>query len=73
MILSGLEFIENYIRNRGIPLSPEIVKILDNLIAQTKDHSVAVGALNIQVETGQIDEFIALSRIAEWKEENEYW
>jgi len=40
---------------------------------QTKDRSVAVGALDLLVKTGNISEFEALSRIDEWKEKNDYW
>ena len=73
LILAALEFQENYIRNRGIPLDSEIIEILDKIIIQTKDRSVAVGALDLQVKTGNISEFEALSRIDEWKEKNDYW
>ena len=73
MILAALEFQENYIRNRGVPLSSEIIEVLDKIILQTKDHSVAVGALDLQVKTGNINEFEALSMIDEWKGKNDYW
>lgn len=73
LILAALEFQENYTRNRKIPLSSMVSKILDKIILQTKNHSVAVGALDLQVKTGNISEFEALSRIDEWKEKNEYW
>ncbi len=73
LILAALEFQENYIRNRKIPLSSKVSTILDEILLQTKDHYVAVGALDLQVKTGNISEFEALSRIDEWKEKNEYW
>ena len=73
LIFAALEFQENYIRKRETYLSSNIIKLLDKIILQTKDRSVAVGALNIQVTTGQIDEFEALSRIDEWKEKNDIW
>ena len=71
-IFSAIEFQENYVENREVPLEKEIIEILDKIVVQTKDRSVAVSALNIQVETGHIDEFEALSRIDEWKEKNDY-
>lgn len=73
LILAALEFQENYCRNREVPLRSEIIEILDRIIIQTKDRSVAVGALDLLVKTGNISEFEALSRIDEWKEKNDYW
>ncbi|MCK5648782.1 MAG: hypothetical protein KAI22_07870, partial [Gammaproteobacteria bacterium] len=62
-----------YTKHKNIYLSDEIIKLLDKIILQTKDRSVAVGALNLQVTTGEIDEFEALSRIDDWKEINDHW
>lgn len=73
LILAALEFQENYCRNREVPLRSEIIDILDRIIIQTKDYSVAVGALDLLVKTGNISEIEALSRIDEWKEKNDYW
>lgn len=73
LILSALEFQANYTRDREIPLTSEVSRILDKILLQTKDRSVAVGALDLQVKTGNISEFEALSRIDEWKEKNDYW
>jgi hypothetical protein len=73
LILAALEFQENYCRNREVSLRSEIIEILDRIIIQTKDRSVAVGALDLLVKTGNISEFEALSRIDEWKEKNDYW
>ena len=55
---------------RNLPLEPEIIKCLDKIISKTKDRSVAVTALNVQVEAAVIDEFEALSRIDDWREKN---
>lgn len=75
LILAALEFQENYTRNREIPLSSKVSRILDKILLQTKDRSVAVSALDVQIKAGNIREFEALSRIDEWKEknENDYW
>ncbi len=73
MILSALEFQANYTRNQEIPLSSEVSRILDKILLQTKDRSVAVSALDLQVKTGNISEFEALLKIDDWKEKNEYW
>ncbi len=58
---------------KRIPLSAEVIELLDKIVLQTKNRSVAVSALNLQVKTGRISEFEALSRIDEWKEHHEYW
>lgn len=73
LILAALEFQERYIRDRKTSLGSDIIEILDDIIEHTKDHSVAVSALDIQVKTDNISEFEALSRIDEWKEKHDYW
>lgn len=73
LLHAAFEFQENYTKHKNIYLSDEIIKLLDKIILQTKDRSVAVGALNLQVTTGEIDEFEALSRIDDWKEINDHW
>lgn len=68
LILSGIEFWETYAHDQDVPLSAEIIELLDEIILETKDHSIAVSALNLQIEKNHIDEFEALSRIDAWKE-----
>jgi len=70
LVLAVAEFYENYRRGRNISLTPEMVERLDDIISKTKDRSVAVTALNLQVEAGLISELEALSRIDDWKERN---
>ncbi len=72
LILAGLEFQKNYILERKKFLGEEIIELLDKIILQTKDRSVAVSVLDIQVEAGNISELEALSRIDEWKDRN-FW
>ncbi len=72
-IFAALEFQENYVNARGIPLSADVIEQLDTIVLHTKDRSVAVNALDIQIKAGHISEFEALSRIDEWKEHHEYW
>jgi hypothetical protein len=55
---------------RNLPLEPGIIECLDRIISKTRDRSVAVTALNVQVEASVINEFEALSRIDGWREEN---
>lgn len=70
LVLAAVEFYENYRRGRNVSLTPEMVERLDDIIRKTKDRSVAVTALNLQVEDGLISELEALSRIDDWKERN---
>jgi len=72
-IFSALEFLKTYHRNRDIPLTADIKKILNDIVDHTDNRGVAVGALNIQVETGEISEFQALSKIDDWKEKHDVW
>jgi hypothetical protein len=73
LILAGIEFSENYFIKRNLPLDTETIEILDKIILQTKDRSIAVSALDIQVKLGHISEFEALMRIDEWKEKHYYF
>lgn len=70
LVLAAAELYENYRRGRNLSLTPEMVQRLDDVISKTKDRSVAVTALSLQVEAGLICEFEALSRIDEWKDRN---
>ncbi|MCG2750132.1 MAG: hypothetical protein L6365_21695 [Desulfobulbaceae bacterium] len=69
LIFAAAELLESRCA-RNLPLEPEIIKCLDRIISKTRDRSVAVAALNVQVEASVIDEFEALSRIDDWREEN---
>ncbi len=69
LIIEALNELHYYHEN--IPekhLSEKIINELDKIILKTKNRTVATGALNLQVITGYISEFEALSRIDDWKE-----
>ena len=70
LVPAAVEFYENYLRRRNAELTPEVLALLDKLVRKTKNRSVAVAALNLQVTTGVISELSALSDIDEWKEKN---
>ena len=72
LILAAIEFYESYCVNNATHLDQQVIDLLDKIILATKERSVAVSALNIQVETGNISELEALSRIGEWKDRNYY-
>jgi hypothetical protein len=67
-ILPMIEFLKYYYLNRNISPPDFILETLNNLIHKTDDRSVAVSALDLMVETGEISEFCALSRIDDWKD-----
>ncbi len=69
-VFAAAEFYQTCMGNRGISIPPERVKRLDAIIDKTKDRSVAVTLLNLQIESGLISELEALSRIDDWKERN---
>lgn len=68
LILSGIEFLETCGNGQNTPLNPDVIELLDKIILETRDRSVAVSALNVQVQKGHISEFEAMMRIDEWKE-----
>ena len=67
LILSGIEFLESYGNDRDEPLNSDIIELLDEIIFETRDHAIAVSALDVQIQKGHISEFEAMSRIDEWK------
>jgi len=68
LILSGIEFLENYSDEQNKPLNFDITELLDEIIFKTRDRTIAVAALDVQVQKGHISEFEAMLRIDEWKE-----
>lgn len=53
-------------------LSEEIINELKKIILKTKNTTVATKSLNLQVITGYISEFEALSQISDWEEKYYY-
>lgn len=70
LISAAFEFLETHYVEHDYQLPPDIIEELDKITEQTKDRSIAVGALDIQIQTGEINELAALSRIDDWKERN---
>lgn len=73
LIIEALDELHYYFEN--LPeehLSDEIINELDKIVLKTKDRTIATGSLNLQVITGCISEFEALSRIDDWKEKYYY-
>lgn len=67
----AIVFMEAYFKARnGDPVPDEVVNALLSLVEHTDNRSNATGALNVLVESGNIGEFEALSRLDDWKEEH---
>lgn len=49
-----------------------MINELNKIILKTKNRMIAMGLLNLQVITGYISEFEALSEIDDWKEKFYY-
>lgn len=70
LVLAAVEFYESYLGRRNVPPTPEVIALLNDLVLKTRDRSVAVVALHLQVASGVISELGALSAIDDWKERN---
>lgn len=71
-VFAAVEFLEYHANSRNMPLPANVIDLLNTIVSKTKDRSVAVSALNLQVKTGHITELTALSRIDAWKEQHDY-
>ncbi len=71
--LRSIDCLLGYYLERNETPSEEIIEIIDKRIEKTKHRGEAVSGLNLQVETGLISEFEALSRLDEWEEKNDVW
>jgi hypothetical protein len=72
-VFAAAEFLEYFVTTRDIPFHADVIELLDTIVSKTKDRSVAVSVLNLQVKTGHLSELAALSRIDAWKERHGYW
>ena len=71
--LDSIECLKDYCIERDEVPNIELISIIDKRIRKTKNRVEATSGLNLQVETGLISEFEALSRLDEWKEKNSNW
>lgn len=73
LIIEALNELHYYYENfPERDLSEDIINELNKIILKTKNRIVATGLLNLQVITGHISEFEALSEIDDWKEKFYY-
>jgi hypothetical protein len=73
MILGACEFIDMNIEKLDKIFTTEFIDLLEMIISNTKDRSVAFKSLDIQINHGNMSEFGALVRMDEWKDKNNYW
>jgi len=66
-------FLEAYYKGCQTSVPDEIEALLLAFVERTDSRGLAVGALNVLVESGNIGEFTALDRIDEWKDRNYPW
>lgn len=71
--IESVECLQEYYIARDEMPSEDLIAIIDNRIEKTKHRKELVSALNLQIETGLIDELDALSRLEDWKEKNNQW
>ena len=70
--LGALRFLEEYYSHNDEMVSDEMVDELLAFAERTDSRSLAVGALNVLVETNCISDLQALSRIDDWKDAHRY-
>ena len=66
----AIQFLLERFQDRDEVPDDDLVEALLGVAERARTHSIAVGALNLLVETGAISDWEALSRIDEWKERN---
>ena len=70
--LGAIQFLEEYYSHNDELVSDEMVDELLTFAKRTDSRSLAVGALNVLVETNCISDLEALSRIDDWKDAHRY-
>ena len=70
--LNAIETLKCYYLETDKQPDEAIIDLVDKRIAKAKTRAEVVGGLDLQVQTGVIEEFEALSRLDTWKEENGY-
>lgn len=69
----ALHFLEEYYSHNDERVSDELVDDLEAFAKRTDSRSLAVGALNLLVETNCISDLGALSRIDDWKDAHRFY
>ncbi len=67
---NALEGLENYYEVTEVKIDKELIKVLNEIIRETNDRTVASTCLQIQINAGIIDEMTAVCEIDDWKDEH---
>lgn len=67
---NALEGLENYYEVTEEEIDNELIKVLNEIIRETNDRTVASTCLQIQINAGIIDELTAVCEIDDWKDEH---
>lgn len=70
---AAFELLKRYYISRELDVDEDVYIQLIDISKKTKYRDIAVGALSVLVDTGEINEFEALDSIDEWKEKNYYY
>jgi hypothetical protein len=73
LMREAFDFHARYAQQHREGLTSEVLALLDSIVKKTRDRSVAVGALDLQVKTGHMSELGALSKIDAWKAKHAVW
>jgi hypothetical protein len=66
----ALEGLENYYDTTEDEIDRVVIKVLDEIIKETEDRTVASSCLQIQINAGIIDEMTAVCEIEDWEDEH---
>ena len=66
---NALEGLENYYEVTDEKIDNELINVLNEIIRETNDRSIASTCLQIQINAGIIDELTAVHKIDNWKDE----
>ncbi len=67
---NALEGLETYYEITEDEIDDELIKVLNEIVKETNDRTVASTCLNIQIIAGIINELTAVCKIDDWKEEH---
>lgn len=69
-VIGAILFCEVYYASAG-GVPDDVMQLLFGVVEKTKSRGIAAGALNVLVESGDINELEALDRMDDWKERND--
>lgn len=73
LLREAFDFYARYAQQHEEGLPSDVLSRLETIVKKTRDRSIAVGALDLQVKIGHISELGALSHIDAWKAQHDEW